>query len=212
MKSIYCISGLGADSSIFKNVAVEGATLHHVHWAPLDKDETVASYARKLSSQVPDDVYLIGLSFGGMLAVEMAKRKPLKKVVIISSAKQRREIPDFNSILTWFITHRLVPHFLFTNANKYVFEYFGAESEDEKELLRNIFNNSDGQFMSRAMRMVTLWNNTVVPPCIIHIHGTADRIIPPGLIKPDYWIKGGTHIMIYNRATEINKILNDIIV
>ncbi len=212
VKNIYCISGLGADSSIFKNVEVKGYTLHHVQWVHLDKDDTVADYARKLSEQIPDNSNLIGLSFGGMLAVEIAKIKPLNKVVLISSAKTRNEIPDFNNILTWFITHRLIPHFLFTSANKYVFEYFGAETEDEKELIRQIFKNSDGRFMSNAMRMVTLWKNETVPTNIIHIHGTADRIIPPGFIRPDYWLQEGTHIMIYNRAEEINIILNSIIV
>jgi pimeloyl-ACP methyl ester carboxylesterase len=210
VKNIYCISGLGADSSIFKKVEVKGYALHHVQWTSLDKDDTVADYASKLSAQVPDDSYLIGLSFGGMLAVEIAKIKPLKKVVLISSAKTRSEIPDFNNILTWFITHRLIPHFLFTSANKYVFEYFGAETDEEKELLRQIFKHSDGQFMSRAMRMVTLWDNATIPTNVKHIHGTADRIIPPDLIKADYWVQGGTHIMIYNRAEEINKILNRI--
>lgn len=212
VKNIFCISGLGADSSIFQKVRVPGFELQHVQWMPLDKDETVAEYAQRLSVQVPDDSYVIGLSFGGMLAVELAKLKPLKKVVLISSAKKRSEIPDFSNVLTWFITHRLIPHFLFTSANKYVFEYFGAETEDEKELLRNIFKNSDGRFMSRAMRMVTLWDNAIVPPHIKHIHGAADRIIPPDLIKPDYWIKDGTHIMIYNKAIEINKILTDIFI
>lgn len=211
VKNIYCISGLGADSSIFQKVAINNSVLHHVHWTHLDKDDTVADYARKLSEQIPDNSDLIGLSFGGMLAVEIAKIKPLKKVVIISSAKTRGEIPNFSNILTWFITHRLIPHFLFTNANKYVFEYFGANTEDEKQLLRHIFNNSDGQFMSRAMRIVTLWNNEVIPPNVVHIHGTSDRIIPPDFIVPDYWIQGGSHIMIYNRAAELNKILNGII-
>ena len=63
-------------------------------------------------------------------------------------------------------------------------------------------------FVRWSLKAVVLWNNTDYPPNIIHIHGTADNIIPPTNVKPDYWVEGGTHIMVYNRSADVNRIIS----
>jgi len=45
----------------------------------------------------------------------------------------------------------------------------------------------------------------------VHIHGDQDRIFPIKNIKPDYVIKGGTHMMVWNRADEISAIINGLL-
>jgi hypothetical protein len=45
----------------------------------------------------------------------------------------------------------------------------------------------------------------------VHIHGTADRLFPPKKLTPDYWIKGGGHFMVWNRAEEVSEILKEVI-
>ena len=92
--------------------------------------------------------------------------------------------------------------------NRFLFERFGAKTKEEKELLRAILEDTDPHFVKWAMNALLSWQNETVPGNITHIHGTADHIILPDNIKPDYWIAGGTHMMIYNRADEINKIIN----
>ena len=44
---------------------------------------------------------------------------------------------------------------------------------------------------------------------LVHIHGTADQILPPETIHEAHWIKGGEHIMIYNRADEVSALINE---
>ena len=41
------------------------------------------------------------------------------------------------------------------------------------------------------------------------IHGDADLILPIKPLKPPHVIKGGTHLMIVNRAAEISVIINE---
>jgi hypothetical protein len=48
-----------------------------------------------------------------------------------------------------------------------------------------------------------------VPEKLVHIHGTRDGILPVRFTKPTHTIAGG-HLMVLNRAHEINKILNDV--
>ncbi|MGK6351614.1 hypothetical protein [Parapedobacter sp. DT-150] len=45
------------------------------------------------------------------------------------------------------------------------------------------------------------------PSNTVHIHGTADRILPFRFVKADYVIPGGSHLMVVNRAKEISDII-----
>ncbi|HTL80424.1 MAG TPA: alpha/beta hydrolase, partial [Bacteroidia bacterium] len=91
---IYFISGLGADERVFQNLEFSLIEPVFIKWITPSIDETLASYAERLSKIIPEnDPNIIGLSFGGMLSVEIAKTHPEGKVLIISAAKNKREIP-----------------------------------------------------------------------------------------------------------------------
>ncbi|HVG11799.1 MAG TPA: hypothetical protein VM843_02295, partial [Flavisolibacter sp.] len=85
--NVYFISGLGADCRIFKNLQLP-PSYHavHVEWIkPLVK-ESLAEYALRLSAAIDttQPFGLIGLSLGGMIAVEISKNKRAEWVVLIS--------------------------------------------------------------------------------------------------------------------------------
>src|SRR5688572_9407172 len=85
-RKIYCISGLGADERIFANIKIEGTELVHLHWPQHDESDDMAAYAKKVSAMIPDEnPTLLGVSFGGMLAVEIAKQRSVSKAIIVSS-------------------------------------------------------------------------------------------------------------------------------
>ena len=92
--TIYIISGLGADKRMFQNFSFEGFEVVHIDWIlPLD-NETLQNYALRISENISDEnSILIGLSFGGILSVEISKIKKFKKVFLLSSAKTKFEIP-----------------------------------------------------------------------------------------------------------------------
>jgi len=71
---IYCISGLGADRRVFKNLKLE-AELIFVDWIIPKKKEHISSYASRLATVINQDEEfgLLGVSFGGLIAVEMNK-------------------------------------------------------------------------------------------------------------------------------------------
>lgn len=208
MKKIYCLSGLGADERIFAHLAVPGVELVHVKWVPHHRHDDLPAYAAKMSQLIPgESPTIIGLSFGGMLATEIAKIRPVEKVIIISSAKTRFELPVMGGILGWLMSLPIIPSFIYTIPNFYVDKLFGAYTHEEKELLHGIIRDANGHFVKWALRAVHTWRNETVPKHLVHIHGTADNILSSERSKPSYWIEGGTHIMIYNRAAEINAII-----
>lgn len=209
MKKIYCLSGLGADERIFANLRIDGAELVHLPWPEYDEHDELPCYAQKMSALIKDEnPILLGVSFGGMLAVEIAKIRKVEKVIIVSSAKTKEEIPHFGRFMKFIVTKQVVPAVFFTWPNRVVMQMFGAATDIEKEMLKGVFRATDGYLVRWAMKAIQLWRNSTYPEPIVHIHGDADKIITPEYIHADYWIKGGSHIMIYNKAEEINTIIN----
>lgn len=211
MKKIYCISGLGADHRIFDNLSITGAELVHIPWAPFDFNEDLVNYAKKMSAQIEEhDPVIIGLSFGGMIAVEIAKLRHTTKLIVVSTAKNKYELVEGSGkYLGYLIKHGLIPAWLFTIPNPILYRRFGADTKRERALLRSILKDTDPRFVKWALKALLLWTNEKYPRHIIHIHGTADRIIYPDHIHAQHWVEGGTHMMIYNRAVEISKIIEE---
>jgi len=71
---IYILSGLGVDRRVFNKMNFKGLNLTYLDWiAPLPT-ESISCYALRLSAKITTErPILIGLSFGGMIAMEIAK-------------------------------------------------------------------------------------------------------------------------------------------
>ena len=96
MQHVYCISGLGADERIFCKLDIPGSTFHFIQWIQPETAEDIYAYAGRLKEQiVHDHPVLMGVSFGGMMAIELAKIFPVDKVVLISSIKSANELPEW---------------------------------------------------------------------------------------------------------------------
>lgn len=209
-KHIYCISGLGADFRIFSQLKIHGAALHPITWEMPEPGEDLAHYAQKLSSQiVHENPVLIGVSFGGMLTTEMAKQIPVQKAFIISSCKRRRELPTYMRAAGRVGIHKLVPYWLVTQhkqLNRFIFD---ARSRAEELYLKQMMlKDTQVDFIKRSVNMILHWNNEDCPHNLVHIHGDCDKLLLPGAVHADYWVKGGGHFMVWNMATQISDIIN----
>jgi len=213
MQTIHCISGLGADQRIFQKLDIQGATLAPVHWADYDKHDDLSCYAQKISAQITEEnPVILGLSFGGMLASEIARIRPVKQLFLISSAKDATELPRFGGLARFLVNRQLVPVGLSKIAVKPLYDRFGVVTAEEKDLLKDILRSTDNGFTSWAMKAMLNWKTQEHVPQIIHIHGTADKLILPQFVKPTHWIKEGTHFMAYQRAGEISRIIESTLI
>ncbi|WP_443946477.1 alpha/beta fold hydrolase [Pedobacter sp. AW1-32] len=96
LMNVYFISGLGADRRIFSNINLRpDLKIIHVNWIAFGKKESLEKYAARLSLQIDTSISfaLVGVSFGGIIAVELAKLLKPSATVIISSSVKRTELP-----------------------------------------------------------------------------------------------------------------------
>lgn len=210
-KRIYCISGLAADARLFEFVHVPGYQLVHIAWPVPQKDESLVSYAHKMMDQVQDEQpILMGVSFGGMLAIELAKKVAAKQTIIISSVQNCKDLPVIYRMGKRHLTVNLIPNPLITKPNKVVNFLFGAETTEDKQLLNSYLLHANPAYVKWALWCILNWKNDNLPQNVHHIHGSKDRVIP--LPKNAHTVvKGGGHLMIHNRAAEINEILSNLL-
>ena len=210
--NVYLLSGLGADKRVFSKLTFsEEYILNHIDWIAPAPEEKLINYARRLSKQIDETeaFILIGVSFGGMIAVEMCSFLKPKKVIIISSAATVEQIPWYYKLSGILNLHILIPTSFLKAPTLLTFWFFGTKTKEQQYLLTEILKDTDGVFLKWAISKITTWKHKVRPDDLYHIHGTADRILPLAFIMSDLSIQNGGHLMIYDQYEIISKALAD---
>src|SRR5436190_20439215 len=109
-KVIYCISGLGADEKIFNNLELNGHDLRHISWLKPNRKETIVEYAYRMREKIHDSpTILLGVSFGGMIGIEIAKQIQIEKLIIVSSIKNGKELPAWMRLAGQLRLNKFLP-------------------------------------------------------------------------------------------------------
>lgn len=212
MKKVYFISGLGADKRIFSYLDLSFCEPVFLNWIPPLKNETLPSYAARLREQIPDIAPVItGISFGGMLATEIAKADAAVRAILISSNKTHAELPRYFAAVKYFPLYRWVPASLSKNFVRRFAGILGGTNPAEKKLLESVIRDSDISFVRWAIDAILHWDNRDIPPNLVHIHGTADKLLPIRHVKADYTIQDGTHVMTLDKHAEVSRLLRRLI-
>jgi pimeloyl-ACP methyl ester carboxylesterase len=210
--NLYFISGLGADKRVFhKLVLPEVFTIHHIEWLPVEKNERLDHYCRRLSEQIDTShpFSLVGLSFGGVIATEMSKFLHPVQTVLISSFCLKKEISRFYVFLSDSGLYKLVPTRILLKPNHFVYRLFGAYKPAMKKMLQSILEDTDPKFFKWALDQLFSWDNQWIPPNLVRIHGTADKVLPYKKNMQAIRIEGGGHLMVYSKPEIVSEILTE---
>ena len=210
---LYLISGLAADYRIFKNLIfppdVEPV---YLDWISPEKNETLRNYSLRLAEKIdPSEKFsLMGLSMGGMIAVEIAKKYPPEKLILLSSIPVHLHLPFYFIWAKKINLHKILPVSVLRYGS-ILKRMFTAESAEDKEILKMIIKESDPKFVKWAMHAILHWDNKDAPAKYFHIHGSRDEMLPMRFTKPTHVINKAGHLMVLNRAEEINRILSEVL-
>lgn len=211
-KNIYVFSGLGADERVFHKLDLPGHTVRFIKWKIPQKHESIENYASRLLDQITTTrPILIGLSFGGLISIEIAKQIEVEQVILIASAKTKLEIPYYYRWAGKMRLHHHLPLHLLKKPNTFSNFIFRDSSPADRVLLHLIFADTNPIFLKWAIDKVVRWSNQIQPPNIKHIHGTADRIFPIRYISCDLKIKDGGHLLTLKNSEELSEILRPIL-
>jgi pimeloyl-ACP methyl ester carboxylesterase len=213
MDKIFLIPGMGADTRIYNNIDLQDNDVTPVDWIIPDATDTLNTYAQKLIKQyhIGINSVVIGNSLGGIIAIEIAKLVPLKKIILISSIKTIDEAPRYFKLFKNIPLYKILPDSLLTSGGAFIERIFGRMKPDDLWLFKDMLKKSSPIFIKWAMGAVLKWDNTIIPPNVFHITGDKDRVFNYKRIKGATIIKGGTHIMVFDKAKQINKLLKSIL-
>jgi pimeloyl-ACP methyl ester carboxylesterase len=213
MSRVFLIPGLGADKRIYKNIKISNAEIIYIDWLKPEHTDTLSTYAQKLINQydITPGSIVIGNSLGGMLAVEIGNKVKLNKTILISSIKTIAEAPFYFSLFRAIPVQHLIPGNLFAKMGGVIAPLFGKMYSTDAYLFNSMLQNTSPVFIKWAMNAVLNWKNNSISPSTYHITGDKDLIFNYKKIKGATIIKGGTHIMIFDRAREINEVLAQIL-
>ena len=215
---VYFISGMGADSRVFKHIRLpDGYEIVHLDWIPAFKNESLSSYSKRISEKIDpvEKFALVGLSMGGMMAAEIAKQftsdyqnNPVA-TILISSVPTYKHLPSHFKISRLLKLHKIVP-VRFLKSASLLKRFFAPDKKEDFEILTQVIKDSDPVFIRWAMQAVLEWKNETLPQPMWQIHGTKDNVLPLRFTRPTHIIKGGNHLMIMNKAGELNKLIDEV--
>ena len=210
MKHIYIFSGLGVDERVFKYLDFTGFDVTFIKWIKHDANERIEDYAKRLTAQITTPVpILIGLSFGGMMAMEVAKHLKTDKIILLASAKTYKEVPFYYRLIRYLKLHKVLPAKLLKLHTVVSDWFFGVKANEHREMLSAILNDLDEDFLKWAIDKIVCWKNQTIQANIIHIHGDNDRILPFHFVSADFIVKGGGHFMTVTQVKELSEILHN---
>ena len=208
----YLLPGLGADERVFRGLRLPGPAVVLAWLPPQGAAEPLAHYAARLAEAVPParPCWLVGVSFGGLLALEIGKLRPLAHILLISSLSDAQQLPPLLKLARATGLYRLVPFGLLPRLPRLAQWFFGARNGREYHLLANILHDTDPYFARWATRQLLHWDGTGVPAAV-RLHGTHDRLLPPGRSSVDYALPGAGHFMIVSHAAQLSRVLSELV-
>lgn len=216
MRDIYCISGLGADHRIFSRLDIPGVNLLPVPWLKPERLESMGSYAARMKAGiVAENPIILGVSFGGMMALEMAKLYTSPTVIIVSSVRDYYQLPYWMRVsgklrLNQLGLNRLrsmIRPWRLSLPERY---FMGVESGEDAALIRAFKAATDPRYLKWAVNRILNWKNEWQPAAFYHLHGSKDRIFPLRRVQPTHIVPEAGHLMIHNRAEAVSAIISGI--
>lgn len=211
MKTVYAIPGLGTTEGLFSMLKLSNCKLVVLKWPETQKGMSIKDYAQEFIKQIDtsEKFYLMGVSLGGMICSELSHLLKAEKVFLISSCKNKLELPPLIKALKYLPLHKLLSE---NTLRKFAFHsrwLLGFEKEYEDEFVAMI-QSMPKNYVKHTISMIVNWDKTSSPLNCVHLHGTKDRLLLFKNVKADHVIENGTHAMIVYQATEISKLLNEL--
>jgi pimeloyl-ACP methyl ester carboxylesterase len=211
MKNIIFFPGLGSDERLFRFIDLNGSHKQFIKWLKPAKNETLQSYLLKIKEQITIDEppVVVGVSLGGIMAMELREMMPVEKTIIISSVKTRAEMPSILNLVRMMNLNNIVPLWLARKIAMYKPLIPGANYVNSTTIFEQMIHDADDGFLRWGMQAALDWKRkSYEEKNLVHIHGTKDLVFPfRNLTHCHYTIKDGTHGMIMSKPKEINEIL-----
>jgi len=221
---IILFPGLGADPRMFgQQQRFFGDDLECPSWLLPKPGEAFDDYARRWALQLkpaPGDdrpLFLGGVSFGGMVAMQMARHLRPTAVILIGSCRSAAAKPNRWQVVrrvSDLIPNRFLGRHVLSLAGLWV-SFLDQLDSTHRALLVRMAADSDPHLIRFGGHACADWqfmsqDEPDFPP-IHQIHGRLDSVIPLHLGDPDTIIPDGRHLIHFSHPQTVNRYIMDVI-
>jgi pimeloyl-ACP methyl ester carboxylesterase len=211
--NVYLISGLATDARVFKYISVpDPFQLICLDLIDPINDESLPEYSIRLGKKIHhrEPFILIGFSFGGIVAIEIAKRFKPAAIIIISSISAAEQLPKYYRVGGNLALHKLIPMSIVKTITKIKRRVVYRKSADKNILVR-LADETDSGLLRWSFEAILKWQNKEIPWNTWHIHGSRDEILPIKFTRPTHVVHNAKHMVTMQKPQEINEILREIL-
>lgn len=180
IQMIYILPGMGADSGMYPGPWQTLPGARFIEWPAYQGEHSLEEVARKIVARydIPKGAIVVGSSLGGMVGCEIAKIRPLERLVLVGSAKNKEEVSDLLRMFQPLVD--LAPLTLIQQASGKI----------PTEITR-MFSHAEADFVRAMCRAIFSWRGVDgLNVQMRRVHGRNDRVIPlPADV--DLVLKGG---------------------
>jgi pimeloyl-ACP methyl ester carboxylesterase len=207
---LYLLPGLGADHRLFRRLDLAPHRTQALDWPVMPEGSSLADFARVLADQVDRTRphALVGVSMGGMVVQEMAAHTLPERTVIISSWKGPQEMPPPIRVLRGTHAERLMTPAFVKRTLPLMRWQMGVETDADKALFDAFIAATPLEQVRVQIAAVLGWEGPAKPvEGLVHIHGSADRLMPIWHIRHPVRVAGGGHFMVHDRPVEVGRLV-----
>ncbi len=202
--------GLAADGRLFGPQRVLPVRLEVPPWPEPEPREDLFAYAGRIARSIRPGgrIFLGGVSFGAIVAMEVARHLSADGVFLIGGCRSHREI----SALFHFTcaTASRLPLSLFPIVRALAppaLKLFEGLNREQTRLYVTMMRDASPAQARWAAGQIVRWSSPRDPPApVFQIHGRDDEILPLRWQSPDRVIEG-RHLISLTRPDEVNRYL-----
>ena len=209
--NVYLFSGLGADERVFAHLKFPKSNVRHIKWPAVTRETSTEVFLSKIKDQIKtkQDNVFFGVSFGGLIAQDMAAFLPVKTLIILSSLTTPAEMPRLYKSVIARLMLKITPNFILRKPNTFIDYMFSIKTNEGRNTLRDVIRDTDPAFLRWAIAYLQKWQKPKENQAktVHRLHGSNDRIFPNIPFGAGTQIVSGGHFAVYETANEINRCL-----
>jgi pimeloyl-ACP methyl ester carboxylesterase len=191
-------------------------------YIPWLRGESLSEYAKRFADELLKHAsvtaegfaFVIGISMGGPIAIEMSRLLPAPSgVILIGSFTSVAELAPFVRLFLpiaswlpdWVVraAGRVLPFFM---------RRISRVPEADLMLLQDMYMNMPAHFFQRACAALCSWRSPGTHDQCVRIHGIDDHIIPISRSdKIDFPVKGAKHLVTFSHPDHVRSIVEAVI-
>lgn len=203
----YAIPGLGVTGEVFARLS-EYLEMEVIDWILPESGESLQRYAERMETLLPEGpAILIGYSFGGIVAQEIARQRPELQLVLISTLVSTNEKPLWLRMMSIIPLYRLARGSWRIKLLPLYGRRYGLTSRGDISILQKMFSETPDALRMWSIKALIDWKGgELAAEKALRLHGTKDKVFPlPRMVADVKWIKKGRHFMVWQRAEEVAK-------